>query len=278
MPPDSFTSALARLDPASRALLDLSLRRGMRTDEIADALGADPASVEASRDEALRRIAADVGMGDDEDLDVLRTRLAELPADEWLGNGGVAAEAPEAEAAAEAEEPEPSATTQVRDEPKRRGSILPLVLGLLLTIGVIVAIAVGTSGDSDSTTSSQAESTPSASTSTPAQTPEGPKAAKLAPIGARKASGTARVNGNQLTLQASGLRRGAYEVWLYNSIIDARPIGKAKGRTIKLNAKLPGNWKRFRFVDVSRENGVGNLSHSGESVLRVSTNALGAKP
>ena len=82
MPPDSFSSALGQLDPASRALLDLSLRRGMRPDEIADMLGAEPDSVAMSRDEALRRVAASMGMGGR--LDEVCARLAELPAEEWL--------------------------------------------------------------------------------------------------------------------------------------------------------------------------------------------------
>src|SRR3954464_9671318 len=85
MPPDSFTSALGQLDPASRALLDLSLRRGMRTEEIADVLGAEPWNVALSRDEALRQVATAVGMTRDEQLDEVRARLAELPAEEWLG-------------------------------------------------------------------------------------------------------------------------------------------------------------------------------------------------
>src|SRR4051794_7594257 len=107
MPTDSFTSALARLDPASRALLDLSLRRGMRTEEIAEVLGAEPASVKDSRAHALRRIADDVGIAR---LDEVGARLAELPAEEWLGNGAKAVEQPPVA------EPEPRKS-------KRRGSI-----------------------------------------------------------------------------------------------------------------------------------------------------------
>src|SRR3954466_14873096 len=101
MPTDSFTSALERLHPASRALLDLSLRRGMRTEEIADVLGAEPENVEASRDEALQRIASDVGVSE---LDEVRARLAELPQEEWIA---------------------PAATNgnHVGEEPKRRRSI-----------------------------------------------------------------------------------------------------------------------------------------------------------
>src|SRR3712207_2607737 len=85
MRPDSFSDALGQLDPASRALLDLSLRRGMRTEEIAEMLGAEPASVETSRDEALRRVAADLGMEGEREIDYLRALLAELPAEDWVG-------------------------------------------------------------------------------------------------------------------------------------------------------------------------------------------------
>ena len=45
MPTESFATALRELDPASRALLDLSLRRGMLPEEIADILGADADTV-----------------------------------------------------------------------------------------------------------------------------------------------------------------------------------------------------------------------------------------
>src|SRR5215210_2470291 len=97
MPPDSFSSALGQLDPASRALLDLSLRRGMRTEEIAEMLGAEPWNVALSRDEALRRVAAAVGMPREDELDDVRAQLAELPAEEWLkpsnGNGAAPAAA-----------------------------------------------------------------------------------------------------------------------------------------------------------------------------------------
>ena len=255
---DSFTDALDRLDPADRALLDLSLRRGMRTEEIADVLGAEPESVEASRDEALRRIASDVGMSGDDDLDEVRNRLAQLPPSDWLGNGSAAGAGGEAEAEAEA--------------PRRRGSLRPLLLGLVLTAAVVVAIAVATSDSGD-------DGAPSQSGSSNVQTPPpangGPAAARLSAVGASGASGTARVSDGRLTLRASGLQTGgSYEVWLYNSILDARSLGTAKGAAFSVSADLPGSWRRFRFVDVSRERADGNLSHSGESVLRVPTRTL----
>jgi hypothetical protein len=262
MPTDSFTSALERLDPASRALLDLSLRRGMRTEEIAEVLGAEPESVEASRDAALRRIATDVGMPDAEDLDQVRTRLAELPAEQWLGNGKAPVEEPVAEEPAE----------PVADKPKRRGSVWPLLLGLLLTAGVIVAIALGTSDNGNPTSTTAPRGT--APAPAPPKAPKAGQAAKLIALGATGATGTAKVSGGRLTLRARGLPAGHYEVWLYNSILDTRSIATANGRRISVTAKLPGGWKRFRFVDISRERRDGNLSHSGESVLRVPTKTL----
>src|SRR5829696_8901102 len=152
---DSFTSALTRLDPASRALLDLSLRRGMRTEEIAEVLGADPDGVAASRDEALRRVARDVGLGED-NLDEVRAQLAELPAEQWLGGTGGSAARPEpaAEEHAPAIEDEP-VTEEARQAPARettrqpsitpgarRRSVWPALLALVLLAGVIVAIAL----------------------------------------------------------------------------------------------------------------------------------------
>ncbi len=137
----------------------------MRTEEIAEVLGADPDSVATSRDEALRRVARDVGLGED-NLDEVRARLAELPAAEWLGGtrgSGARAEAaaPTVEEPATQDEP---ITEQAREQPaagaarkpsitpgaRRRRSVWPALLALLLLGGVIVAIAVAAgSGDED---------------------------------------------------------------------------------------------------------------------------------
>jgi hypothetical protein len=246
MPADSFTYALDRLDPASRALLDLSLRRGMRTEEIADVLGAEPENVEASRDEALQRIASDVGVSE---LDEVRARLAELPQEEWLAAPTVNG-------------------NHVAAEPRRRRRVWPLLLGLLVAAGVVVAIAVATSGSDDNGGSSSAPQAPAQPQAS------GGTTAKLAPIGAASASGSAELNGKSLRLQAKGLPAAHYQVWLYNSILDARSIATANGSRFTATADLPAGWKRFRYIDVSREPRDGNLSHSGESVLRVPTKSL----
>ena len=278
MSTDSFTSALERLDPASRALLDLSLRRGMRTEEIADVLGAEPANVEATRDEALRRIAADVGMDTAGDLDEVRARLAELPAEGWLGGGrpavtnGNGAHAPVVEKAEgrkqKAEEPEPRPV--VPAEERRRRRLVPLLLGLLVIAGVVVAIVLGTGGGS--TTDKPAASRPA-----PAAKPAG-SGVSFAPVSSSiKAAGSATVKGDRLSLRISGLPKERYGVWLFNNVIDARSLGYAEGTTIVgRNLPMPKNWRSYRYVDISREPNDGNLNHSGLSVMRVPTSRLAA--
>ena len=288
---DSFTSALERLDPASRALLDLSLRRGMRTEEIAEILGAEPGSVAASRDEALRKVAADVGMdASEQHLDEVRTRLAELPAEQWLGgaapagNGVAPDPQPDPEPVAVAEpEPEPAKPSAPATSPlvagkrRRPNRVLPVLLGLLLLVGVIVAIVLASGGDDDSaSTSADTDGVQQAPANEPK--PEGGKELVAVGAAAGEASGTARISdGNRLELEVTGLsepRGRDYTLWLYNSVIDARPLGNYRSADIKFDGKLPGDWKRYRFIDVSAEPRDGNRSHSGESVMRVRTKSL----
>jgi len=61
----SLRGALRRLDPSSRALLDLSFRHRWPPEEVAQALDLDVATVLELRDAALARVAAELGMTDD---------------------------------------------------------------------------------------------------------------------------------------------------------------------------------------------------------------------
>src|SRR5204863_3889625 len=118
LPMDSFTGALGRLDPASRALLDLSLRRGMKPEEIGELLGTGPDSVVAAREAALEQLATELDREDPSQLDEVRARLAELPADAWAGT-----ERPRLSVVRERERAERAAPP-----PERRRSRLPLLL------------------------------------------------------------------------------------------------------------------------------------------------------
>jgi DNA-directed RNA polymerase specialized sigma24 family protein len=77
--------ALAKLDPQSRALLDLSLRRGLDDEDIGNVLRVDPEEVRRRRAAAFERLASDLGLGRQEERDELFATLQDLPADYWGG-------------------------------------------------------------------------------------------------------------------------------------------------------------------------------------------------
>jgi hypothetical protein len=287
---DSFTAALSRLDPASRALLDLSLRRGMRPEEIGELLGTDPESVIVARESALEQLADELGMDDVSELDDVRARLAELPPEAWTGQAAVngASTARPKLAVVEGAPKEEKEKSGPQDE--ERKSRLPLLLALLAAAALVLVIVLATSGGSDGGKANTAASKP-ASPKPNAAKPK-PNAAKPAPAPAPKppaaapkvqlnaigrgsgAHGSAALThgGKRLRLDVSGLpdpHGGAYQVWLYDSVIDAASLTKVRGTRLSLDLKLPRNASHYRYVDVSYEPADGNPNHSGESVLRV---------
>ena len=263
MPLDSFTSALSRLDPASRALLDLSLRRGMRPEEIGDLLGTDPESVIVAREGALEQLADELGMDDVSELDDVRARLAELPAEAWTG--------PRPGAATNGKPP-PIKREPVVEEPRRRRSRLPLLLAALALAVVILVIALAAGGDDDGSTNQAPPPSPAGKptgSKKPAPGPTSPRV-RLTHLGGQ-GSGTARLGdgGKRLLIDADGLRNATYQVWLYDSLLDAKSLGAATGTTLQLDLKLPQDATHYKYVDVSLEPKDGNPNHSGRSVLRV---------
>jgi hypothetical protein len=268
---DSFTAALARLDPASRALLDLSLRRGMKPEEIGDLLGTDSESVVVAREGALEQLATELDMDNVAELDQVRTRLAELPAEAWTGAPG--------------ERPKLSVVKEKPAEPTAKGrrSRLPLLLALLAVAAVALIGVLASSGSSDKPKSSAQTSTPAPSS--PQKPAKKPKPAKAPTVqqtplraigGASGVSGTAALTqgGKRLTIDVTGLPSGAHQVWLYNSVIDAVSLTKVQGTKLALDLKLPANATHYRYVDVSLEPADGNPNHSGQSVLRVPLSKL----
>jgi DNA-directed RNA polymerase specialized sigma24 family protein len=77
--------ALSRLDPESRALLDLSLRRGIDDEDIASVLRVDQEEVERRRSAALDRLAEELHLETQEERDELFATLQDLPAEYWRG-------------------------------------------------------------------------------------------------------------------------------------------------------------------------------------------------
>jgi DNA-directed RNA polymerase specialized sigma24 family protein len=82
---EQAAEALSRLDPASRALLDLSVRHGTDEEDIAEVLHVDPPEVQRRVDELLGRIADELSLDTREQRDELRATLPDLPPDAWQG-------------------------------------------------------------------------------------------------------------------------------------------------------------------------------------------------
>ena len=75
--------ALSRLDPESRALLDLSLRRGLDDDDIASVLRVDQDEVKRRRHAALDLLVEELGLETQEERDELFATLQDLPVEYW---------------------------------------------------------------------------------------------------------------------------------------------------------------------------------------------------
>jgi DNA-directed RNA polymerase specialized sigma24 family protein len=77
--------ALRGLDDESRALLELSFRRGMSDEEIAAELNVETPEVEQRRGELFQRLADELKLDRREARDELFATLQDLPADLWRG-------------------------------------------------------------------------------------------------------------------------------------------------------------------------------------------------
>jgi hypothetical protein len=99
------------------------------------------------------------------------------------------------------------------------------------------------------------------------------------PGGLAHASGSVKLSGKlknlKLNLRVRGLPAadaGHYEVWLYNTVIDSRPLGRLRNGHHRLTVHLPANARHYRWIDISFQP-VGAVNHSGESELRASNPA-----
>jgi hypothetical protein len=268
--------ALQELDAEDRALLELSVVREVSDDDIAALLGVDAGRIEERREAALHHLAQLIGETGDGGIEWITDTMRGLPASRWhreedpdhsgpLGLPDEVAAAPVAPTdAPAADAPEPP-----REERRHWSSVRPVFLGALV-IAALVALVIALAGNDDSE--------PSSSGGSPRPTSSGPPAgpsAQLGHITPSPASGTVQLvrSGKKTLLHVSvkGLPpppKGGYVVWLYNSITDARDLGGSLRGSFTLQAPLSGDYRRYRFVDISREPADGNRNHSGQSVLR----------
>jgi len=84
VPLERLARCVQQLDPATRALLDLSVRRGVRDDHMAPILRTDPFHLAWRRARALEKIARELGEGDRAaPLGEVRMALEALPREAW---------------------------------------------------------------------------------------------------------------------------------------------------------------------------------------------------
>jgi hypothetical protein len=246
---ERIEDALERLSPDDRALLELSLRRGVSDDDIAGLLHVHREHVEYRREIAIERIAEDLDTGNRAEVAALIGQSGRLNGD----NGAV--EAPRTPRRRASELP-PSADATRRA--RRRRNLIGLA-AVAVALAVL-AIALSSGGDDPAPA--------------PAKQPAPAPAAHAAPSVALTslapgAGGSARLAGSRLELKVSGLPAGAYAVWLFDDVSDARMIARFDGPRASLAARLPQGFRDHRFIDISREPADGNANHSGASVLRV---------
>jgi hypothetical protein len=120
---DRLADCVRRLDPATRALLDLAVRRGVRDDQMAPILRTDPFHLAWRRARALEKVASEVGDGSQPaPLGEVRMALEALPREAWglPSMGPPALPAPEPTAKGKELVPAPAAEVDV---PAPRGRI-----------------------------------------------------------------------------------------------------------------------------------------------------------
>jgi hypothetical protein len=81
--PDALADCVRRLDPGTRALLDLSVRRRFRDDAMAPLLHTDAFHLAWRRARALERVATDLGGDEPIPLAKVRAALETLPHSAW---------------------------------------------------------------------------------------------------------------------------------------------------------------------------------------------------
>lgn len=271
---DRIATAVAGLDPASRALLELWSRRGLSDDEIAEVLRVEPAEVAGRREHALGQVGDALGVDDSARGD-LAEQLGRLEERHWRG--------------------EPAAASVKSDEDpasrRSRVAVVAVTLSLLtLVVGVGLLIALGAGVDEEEPARSPAGKAPSTGTArTEAPAPparprprfSGGPVRTMQRLNDTRGRGTAQLlragRRAQLRLRASRFLRprgGGYAVWLFNSREDARRLYATSRTSIRRDIPLPRDFTGYRFVEVARAIPTLESDHSGLSLLRVQVSAL----
>jgi hypothetical protein len=290
-----LVDATAQLDPADRALLNLWVNRGLPDDRLTVLTRLSAETLAARRQRIVRRLAETLGLPDETVAQALAELTPGLHDGPGSTNGTEGDDAPSVSAdaappaasgllkgpAAIVRSPSvaglllgpgavlradgPSVAPAPAAQPRRRGRLLPALLGLLVLIvaAIVVALASGEGASPRHATTP----TPRAGRSTRALTilPGGPAHAGGSVAVARSGPGlTLDLTVSSLPGLPSG---GAYEAWLYNSVLDSAPLGAIPGADASVRLTVPAGAGRYRWIDISLQPR-GTVGHSGISLLR----------
>jgi L,D-transpeptidase catalytic domain len=154
IPPEQLTAALVRLDPRDWEVLDLSLRRRVPDEALADVLDVDEREVARRRAAAIEKLADDIGVQRGYDLGLVLKALLDVGT--WE-----AAEAQGAPSAPVAKPPPPEAAPEEEEEeasepapaPVPSGGVHRFLVPAVATVAALVAAggaaAVVLNGSSD---------------------------------------------------------------------------------------------------------------------------------
>jgi hypothetical protein len=305
-----LVDATAKLDAADRALFNLWVNRRLDDERLTTLTGLSIDALNARREKIIAQLAAELGLPDEDIRGALVQISPDDEALNAPGPNGAAGVAPSSNGAAtvtEAEAPPPAAQTPATDAeapetaaptpatdteapatptetPRRRRGLWLALAVLAVIVAAVIVIVAG--GGSSSPTPRRAASTPSTATQAPTvATPAHPTGAPVPvpfaglPGGLTHASGSVKLSGPvkhlMLNLTVRGLpnaHAGHYDVWLYNSVLDSRPLARLRNGHHRLTTPLPRSARHYRWIDISFQP-VGAVNHSGESELRASNPA-----
>jgi hypothetical protein len=292
LPTRRLIDAVATLEPADRALLNLWINRALPETELLRLTRLSSDALAARRERIVERLGATLGLPGPDVAEALaalvggeapETAAPAPPAPEAVAPGTPPAPgtgpAPEAVAPGTPPAPEavaprdPAPVPSPAGSPRARRATLLGGLGLLILLTAAAAAVALTAGNGPAGRRSR----------TPARSSARPSTAILSPLpgGPAAARGTLTVTriGGALTLN---LRVGSlpaappgehYEAWLFASVVDSAPLGTVEASSGRLTARLPAGAAGYPWIDVSLQR-AGTVVHSGVSVLRAA-NPLG---
>jgi hypothetical protein len=244
---DQIVTAVADLDPRSRALLELAARRGMGDADMAALLRVRPADIQHLREQATHELAVVLKL-DPGEYEGLQQELARLDEADWERRALLLA-----------------------GEPGSRGRSRLVAAGAVLLAVAGIAGVFATRGNHERYVAT-AVAAPI--------TPESGPAVTFQRLNGSHGRGSVRLiwgpSGARVRLRVGGLLRpqgGGYTVWLYNSPADAHRLAFTTFADFHGWLRLPRDHARYRFVDISREV-TDDSAHSDLSLLRAPQSAL----